>query len=228
MKIDRHGQAKILTTAELQLLFNEGFIVQPDRDRALFAVCLYTACRISEAVTLSKRDVYDTKGNVRPELIIRKANTKGKLATRTIPVIADLHAKLTAYTPRRDSRYLFPGNETHSRSDSHLHRDSAMWLLREACTRVGIEGVSTHSFRRTALTQMSNAGIPLRVIQEISGHRTLDQLYKYLEVRPEQVLGAVASLSKLTPVAKPAADADLAPQTSTNYRVTASEIRQAV
>jgi integrase/recombinase XerD len=218
MKIDRHGQAKILTTAELQLLFNEGFIVQPDRDRALFAVCLYTACRISEAVTLAKRDVYDTKGNVRPELIIRKGNTKGKLATRTIPVIA----KLTAYTPRRNSRYLFPGNELHSRADSHLHRDSAMWLLREACLRVGIEGVSTHSFRRTALTQMSNAGIPLRVIQEISGHRTLDQLYKYLEVRPEQVLGAVASLSMLTPVAKPASETDFAPQTSTNYFITES------
>ena len=75
-----------------------------------------------------------------------------------------------------------------------------MWLLREACARVGLEGVSTHSFRRTALTQMSNAGIPLRVIQEISGHRTLDELYKYLEVKSEQVLGAVASLSLLTPL----------------------------
>jgi hypothetical protein len=40
MKIDRHGQAKILTTAEIQLLFNEGFTVNPPRDRALFAVCL--------------------------------------------------------------------------------------------------------------------------------------------------------------------------------------------
>jgi integrase/recombinase XerD len=47
---------------------------------------------------------------------------------------------------------------------------------------------------------MSNAGIPLRVIQEISGHRTLDELMKYLEVRPEQVKGAIASLSMLTPV----------------------------
>jgi hypothetical protein len=43
MKIDRHGQAKILTVAEIQLLFNEGFTVNPPRDRALFAVCLYTA-----------------------------------------------------------------------------------------------------------------------------------------------------------------------------------------
>ena len=47
---------------------------------------------------------------------------------------------------------------------------------------------------------MSNAGIPLRVIQEISGHRNLHELPKYLEVKPEQVLGAVASLSMLAPL----------------------------
>jgi integrase/recombinase XerD len=47
---------------------------------------------------------------------------------------------------------------------------------------------------------MSNAGVPIRIIQEISGHRTLDELYKYLEVKPEQVRGAIASLSMLTPV----------------------------
>ncbi|GFE72055.1 site-specific integrase [Chroococcus sp. FPU101] len=200
MKIDRHGQAKILTTDEIQRLFNQGLTVNPPRDRALFAVCLYTACRISEAVTLTKRDVYDTQGNVRPELIIRKGNTKGKLATRTIPVIEDLRIKLEAYTPRKNSIYLFPGNEGNKRANTHLHRDSAIWLLNQACKRVGIEGVSTHSFRRTALTQMSNAGIPLRIIQEISGHRTLDELYKYLEVKPEQIKGAIASLSLLTPV----------------------------
>ena len=48
---------------------------------------------------------------------------------------------------------------------------------------------------------MSNAGVPLRVIQEVSGHRTLDELYKYLEVRAEQVLGAVSTLSMLSPIA---------------------------
>jgi len=45
---------------------------------------------------------------------------------------------------------------------------------------------------------MSNAGIPLRVIQEISGHRNLEQLQRYLEVEPDQVRGAIASLSMLS------------------------------
>ncbi len=196
MKIDRHGRAKILTQYEIQLLFNEGFTLNPVRDRTLFAVCLYTACRINEACTLHTKDVYDSRNRVRPNLLIRKAHTKGKLATRTIPVIEDLKVRLKQYKPSLTNRYLFPGRH----GQGHLHPDSASWILREACKRVGIEGVSTHSFRRTALTQMSNAGIPLRVIQEISGHRTLDELYKYLEVQPEQVKGAIASLSMLTPV----------------------------
>lgn len=196
MKIDRHGQAKILTQGDIRLLFAKGFTLAPLRDGTLFAVCLYTACRINECVTLQTQDVYDSKGNARPEMMIRKGNSKGKLATRTIPVIEDLRSRLQEYHPPQPKGFLFPGRH----GQGHLHPDSASWILREACRRVGIDGVSTHSFRRTALTQMSNAGIPLRIIQEISGHRTLDELYKYLEVSPDQVRGAIAALSMLTPV----------------------------
>ena len=196
MKIDRHGRAKILTQYEIQLLFNEGFTLNPVRDRTLFAVCLYTACRINECVTLHTRDLYDSRNRVRPNLLIRKGHTKRKLATRTIPVIEDLKVKLKEYKSPQPNGYLFPGRH----GKGHMNPNSADWILREACKRVGIEGVSTHSFRRTALTQMSNAGVPIRIIQEISGHRTLDELYKYLEVKPEQVRGALASLAMLTPV----------------------------
>jgi len=39
---------------------------------------------------------------------------------------------------------------------------------------------------------MSSAGIPLRVIQEISGHNDLGTLQRYLEVSPDQKKRAVA------------------------------------
>jgi integrase/recombinase XerD len=41
---------------------------------------------------------------------------------------------------------------------------------------------------------MSSAGIPLRVIQEISGHNDLGTLQRYLEVTPEQKHNAVAAI----------------------------------
>ena len=196
MKIDRHGKAKVLTQPEIQLLFTEGLTT--DRDRTLCAVMLYTGCRVNEAVTLKITDVYDKKGRIRPELILRKGNTKGQLATRTIPVLEDLKHFLEQYQPPiTNDGFLFPGRW----GRGHLHSDSASIIFREGCQQVDIEGASTHSFRRTALTLMSNAGIPLRVIQEISGHRNLEQLQRYMEVESSQVRGAIASLSMLTPVA---------------------------
>ena len=191
MKINRHGKAKILTQSEIQLLFNEGF--QSDRDRALFGVCLYTACRVNEACTLNTLDVYDKKMRVRSEIIFRRHNTKGKLAARAVPVIEELRGLLVNYKPDSRDGYLFPGRH----GGGHINSESASRILRETCEAIGFEGISTHSFRRTALTQMSNAGIPLRVIQKISGHRNLEELQKYLEVQPNQILGAVSSLSML-------------------------------
>lgn len=195
MKIDRHGKAKVLSQSEIQRLFTDGLLTT--RDKTLCAVMLYTACRIKECVTMKTKDVYDGKGRVRPELIIRKGNTKGKLATRTIPVLDDLRRYLEAYKPTKTADgYLFPGRW----GRGHIHEDSAAFIFREGCKRVDLEGASTHSCRRTALTLMSNAGIPLRVIQEISGHRNLEQLQRYLEVEPDQVRGAIAALSMLSPV----------------------------
>jgi integrase/recombinase XerD len=193
MKINRHGRAKVLTQQEIQLVFTQG--LQNERDRTLFAVCLFTAARIRECCTLLTSDIYTATGKVRPRLIIRKSNTKGKLATRSIPVIDDLRRLLTEYYSLAGDEYLFPG-----RSDGHISEDSAARILRQACKAVGLEGASTHSFRRTALTQMSSAGIPLRVIQELSGHRNLEQLQRYLEVSDDQVLGAASTLSMLSPV----------------------------
>lgn len=217
MKIDRHGRAKILSLAEIQLLFNKG--LHESRDRALFGVCLYTACRIEEACTLRRKDVFDAKRLVRPELIIRKGNTKGKLATRTIWVGEELRSLLVDYNPPSYQWFLFPGRH----GKGHINPDSAARILRQAFENLGIEGASTHSFRRTALTMMSNARIPLRVIQEVSGHRTLDELQKYLEVRPDQVRGAIASLSMLSHVGKSAlsdVDSNLNPEAVNTQELT--------
>jgi integrase/recombinase XerD len=66
--------------------------------------------------------------------------------------------------------------------------------LRQVCEKLEWEGISTHSFRRTALTRMSDAGVPLRHIQAISGHRSLSALERYLGVTEQQKQSAIASL----------------------------------
>lgn len=183
MKVNGNGQAKILTKEELRRLFREGFT--SPRDRALFAICLFTGCRISEALALKTTDI-------KAETItFRKSTTKGKLKTRTVDIDSFLYEFLSEYRPRRSlSGLLFPGRTP----GQPLDRSTADKILKQACQSIGIEGASTHSFRRTALTQMSNGGVPLRIIQEISGHSDLGVLQRYLEVSPEQRRKAIAMI----------------------------------
>ena len=190
MKVNRYGKAETLTSEQISLLFTQAF-VKP-RDRALFGVCLYAACRINEACTLLRGDVIGIKG-VRSKLVIRSYNTKGKQDTREIQVHPRLMEFLTEYSTelKGSNPYLFPGRH----GLGHIHKASADRILREACNCVGIEGVSTHSFRRTALTWMSDARVPLRHIQSISGHRTLAALERYLGVTDQQKQNAISTLN---------------------------------
>ena len=190
MKVHKFGRAEILTPTQITLLFNEGFTKA--RDRALFGVCLYAAARINEACTLLRGDVIGVKG-VREVLVIRSYNTKGKQSTREIQVHPQLKEYLEVYQQQdiyADRPYLFPGR--HGRGS--IHKASADRILRQVCQKLEIEGVSTHSFRRTALTKMSDAGVPLRHIQAISGHRTLAALERYLGVTELQKENAISML----------------------------------
>lgn len=186
MKIDRHDQAKILSPSEIAQLLETG--LQLPRDRALFGICLYTGTRIAEACSLHTKDVYAIDGSVRPRVTIRKGTTKGKIETRSIPVNLSLKALLEAYSSSKI--YLFPGRH----GLGHIQPDSADKILRSAFKQLGIEGASTHSFRRTCLTQMHRSGVPLKVIQKISGHKTLSALQKYLEVSDEDLELAISTL----------------------------------
>ncbi len=89
---------------------------------------------------------------IRDKILFRSINTKGKQDTREIQIHPKLKGYLEAYQLDLTKEYLFPGR--HGRG--HIHKASADKILRLACLRVGLEGVSTHSFRRTALTQMHN------------------------------------------------------------------------
>jgi integrase len=52
--------------------------------------------------------------------------------------------------------------------------------------------VSTHSFRRSLATAAVRRGVPLHVVQRITGHKSLGSLY--LEADESEVLAAIAGI----------------------------------
>ena len=55
--------------------------------------------------------------------------------------------------------------------------------IRKATDYIGLPGVSSHSFRRTAITKMYRAGVDLKTIQQRSGHASIANVGIYIQGR---------------------------------------------
>ena len=173
MKKDRFGRARVLTTAELDLLLD----ALPENHRVLASLLRRTAARVSEGLQLRWRFVGD--GFV----LLTAPTTKGGKRTRTVPLHPQLAVELAAWArvvnpENNPDAWVFPGRNP----GEHLTRRGFDHALRKAAEGLGLVGVSTHSFRRSFLTASSASGQPLRAIQSISGHQSLNQLSAYIEV----------------------------------------------
>jgi integrase/recombinase XerD len=180
------GQAKILSHDEIKNVFKQ---LDYTRDKTLFALGVYTGMRISEICALRKDQVY-TEHGVKYVLVLSRLKKRSTMYSE-IPITAKLRQAIAEHKSnylkhlpeaQQDSPWLFPSNESEC---GHLTRVAAHNILSVAFRALKLEGAKTHSMRRTLLTTLSRAGVPLRTVQEISGHSSLSQLQAYLEVDPE-------------------------------------------
>ena len=177
-KVNRCGQSAVLSSAELDLLFD----AMNPKCRAVLSVCRYTAARISEALALKWI-------NVTPNFVVLEKRKTKTNRTRQIPLHPHLKQELDTWraaqrtSPTRTD-WIFPRED--GLSIKPMPARTIDYALRTACKRTGLHGVSTHSFRRSALTSASNKGLPLRHLQTLSGHSSLDGLSAYLQVTDGQ------------------------------------------
>jgi integrase/recombinase XerD len=172
------GKAKVLTQKEISDIFR---VLKTNRDRALFALGIYTGLRIAEIITLKYDHVFTAAGGVRNLLKVVRAKKKNTVYSE-IPIHPNLRKRLDTYHDELAAgKWLFPSSDS---ATGHLERVRAHYILRDAFDRLRLQDASTHSMRRSLLTSLSRAGVPLRTIQDISGHSSLSQLQEYLAVDP--------------------------------------------
>ncbi len=144
------------------------------KHKLLFGICYYTSCRISEALQLQRADLIGDR------IVFRAATTKTK-KTREVKVPQKL-AQIINEVGLPAKGYLFVGS-----TNNHMSRQAADKALRQACDYIGLKGISTHSFRRTGITKLHDAGVPLRTLQQRTGHASLANLAVYVEVNQADV-----------------------------------------
>ena len=165
-KNNRHGKAAILKPEQLGELFDE---LESDRDRFLFGLCYFTASRITETLTLTAEDIRDG-------VVTFRAATTKKRTTRQAHMHPSLVGLMDAYIEIPSEGFIFPGRHGRGR----LQRQSVDRILRKACEALRWSGVSTHSFRRSFVTQMYAEGKTPGQIQQYTGHKSLGSLLHYI------------------------------------------------
>jgi integrase/recombinase XerD len=182
MKTNRNGQALVLSTAELDLLIEE---LPGGVHTVLASVCRRTGCRISEARQLKWENIFP--GGI----TFPKSVCKNKLESRTVPIFSNLYDLLMKWKKEQElikGQQLSPGAWVFVGrfGDKPITRQAHGKQLQKTIKRLGLLGVSSHSYRRSALTSASSKGLPLKAIQTLSGHKSLAVLSKYLEVSEQE------------------------------------------
>ena len=182
MKNNRFGQAKVLDTQELDLIIN---YLPSNYHKFLARTLRNTGARIGEVVQLRWRDIGED------QILFPATITKRKLKSREVFISLPFRNDLkqwkqywTIYKGRKPTPedYVFYGRK----EGSHLSTRAFMLALDKALERAKIVGASSHSFRRTQLTQLHRKQVPLNVIKSISGHQSLNTLSLYLQVDDDE------------------------------------------
>ena len=82
-----------------------------------------------------------------------------------------------------------------------MTRDMIKRTVPATCRRAGLRRVQWHALRHSFASQLAMAGAPLKVIQELMGHATIEMTMRYAHLADAALIDAVGLLDSEKPAA---------------------------
>ncbi len=159
----------------------------PDYAQVAVSIAYYTGMRIGEILGLKWSQVDLAEGKLSLSSVQTKTETP-----RVVFLPPDLLRVLQAAKKRHDATY--PSSPwVCQRYGNRLFEIKRCW--KQACRRIGLEGRLIHDFRRTAVRNMTRAGIPEKIAMAISGHKTRSVFDRYNIVNESDLKVAAKTLA---------------------------------
>ena len=156
----------------------------PVRNRLIFLLSVKMGLRAKEIAYLTWSMVLDAEGNFTDILTLDNSASKGKRGGRVIPLSQTIRDALRTHydpSPRKDPHHRIIQTE---RSDK-VAPQVIVNMFQKWFADLGYEGCSSHSGRRTFITNASkkitSVGGSLRDIQYLAGHSSLQTTQRYIE-----------------------------------------------
>ena len=176
-------QAKTLTEAQEKAVL--GFLAdgrQAQRNRVMFLLSVDAGLRSKEIASVTWEMVTDASGALTDEIRLEDTASKGK-SGGVVFISKRLGAELAAFAHTQTD---MTGTIIKSERRGSMSAQSVTNWFFSLYKRLGCEGCSSHSGRRTAITRwsrkISSVGGSLRDVQSLARHSSLQMTQRYIEV----------------------------------------------
>ena len=200
-KEKKMSQARTLNDKELNLLLLYiNTRKHALRDRCMVLMTYWSGARIKEVALTKVGDVLALDGSVKNEIRLTSEQTKGKHA-RTIVLADKLRKEILTYLQARfDTKQLIALTYTDAMNKplfatqkrQGFDSNTACYHFHMLYKNAGLVGASSHSGRRSFLTQLSAKGVPIKVLMELASHRSIQTTARYIDVTADMKRAAVA------------------------------------
>lgn len=148
--------------------------------KPLIIVAVDTAMRRGEMLKIRWRDVNFITGIITIEATNTKTQEERQVGMTTR--VRDELTKLWEISPKDVNEFVFGIRNNFKRA----------W--KSACEKAGIEGLTFHSLRHTAVTRLVRANIPHAEVMKISGHKQFKTFLRYTNQTNESVSASASML----------------------------------
>jgi integrase len=148
---------------------------------ALTLMAMKTGARRGELLSLTWRDVDLAAG------VARLAQSKNG-DRRTLVLLPDVVEALRPLQGTDPDRFVFGSVRSKYQTPASI---GSAW--REAVQRAALKDWKFHDLRHCCASYMAQAGIPLNVIAEVLGHRSLEMTRRYSHLTTQTKAGAMLS-----------------------------------
>ncbi len=149
------------------------------RDALLFALSINSGLKVSEILQLKIKDILDDQKNIRHSISFYNEQTKKQ---KWFAVNKELEQALSAYLQER--KYA-KGDEPLLKSQKGsgpITRQHAWYVLNKAAKEAGLDGISSHTLRKTWGYQVYQSGVDIAFLQHFFSHSTPFITLKYIGV----------------------------------------------
>lgn len=184
------SQAKTLTASEIEqvlaFISTRRFAL---RNRVMLLMGLWSGMRVGSISALLVGDVLNDDGTVKAEVRLRGTQIKGG-RPQTVFLPQKLQVELQRYmdirrvTDMTQPLFVTAGAKPFSANVLAQH---FFWLYKKA----GIAGASSHSSRRTFITNLASKGISVRVLASLANHASIAVTQRYIDCNDDMKRNAV-------------------------------------